>query len=322
MAEEQGRAGDKGEERIIALLEGLGWTKRGDTNVDVTNDYKYHPDRGNTYGVDGYMTYDGPYFDKERGLIIESKNVKWGSYSGTDLEDWAGDTLEKIEAVPGSDEFDELLNFGKSRVVNAGILSIWTRNEEKYVDETYQGYFDELKLRPKKNGKYQIAVLGNRELNRLASLHQEFQSIKSEEDIETAEFFYPPRNDSHSASLELVDLNYLISDYVFAKGQMEINLPDRTVTDEIGIVFYFDEMNLDSLNFMYQAAVEHGMESVNELRIYVYDDEDTDIQLESVRQEFLSNGKPSEMSGKGPEISIKTLTQTNYADYADSLIEQ
>lgn len=56
--------------------------------------------------------------------------------------------------------------------------------------------------------------------------------------------------------------------------------------------------------------------------IYIYDDEDSDIQLESVRQEFVSNGKPSEMSGEGPEIKIKTLTQTNYADYTDSLIEQ
>jgi hypothetical protein len=81
-------------------------------------------------------------------------------------------------------------------------------------------------------------------------------------------------------------------------------------------------MNLDSLNFMYQAAVEHGMESVNELRIYVYDDEDTDIQLESVHEEFLSNGEPSEMSGDGPDLNIRTLTQTNYADYTDSWIEQ
>lgn len=322
MSEAPNRAGDEGEKRIIALLEGLGWTKRGDTNIDVTNDYKYHPERGNTYGVDGYMTYNGPYFDKERGFIIESKNTKWENYSGTDLKDWADELLEKVEAVPDSDDFDELLNFDESRVVNAGILSIWARNEDNYVDETYQGYFDDISLHPKKNGKYQIAVLGNRELNRLASLHQEFKSIENDEDIDTVDFFYPPRSDSHSASLKLVDLNYLISDYVFAKGNREIDLPDRQVSEEIGIVFYFDEMDLDSLNFMYQAALEHEMESVNELHIYIYDDEDSDIQLESVRQEFVSNGKPSEMSGEGPEIKIKTLTQTNYADYTDSLIEQ
>lgn len=116
MAEEQGRAGDEGEERIIALLEGFGWTKRGDTNIDIEYDYKYHPERGNKYGVDGYMTYDGPYRDKERGFIIESKNIKWESYGPQDFEDWTDSILEKIEAVPESDDFEKCLNFNTSRI--------------------------------------------------------------------------------------------------------------------------------------------------------------------------------------------------------------
>lgn len=96
MAEEQGRAGDKGEERIIALLEGLGWKRRGDTNIDIKCDYKYHSDRGNTYGIDGYMTYEGPYRDKERGFIIESKNIKWENYGPKDIKRWTNSTLEKV----------------------------------------------------------------------------------------------------------------------------------------------------------------------------------------------------------------------------------
>ncbi|MBP1986765.1 hypothetical protein [Halolamina salifodinae] len=322
MAEEQGRAGDEGEERIIALLEGLGWTKRGDIGIDVEYDYKYHPDRGNTYGVDGYMTYNGPYRDKERGLIIESKNVKWESSSPKKFRGWADDTLEKVEAVPESDDFEEYLNFGESRIVNAGILSVWTRDEENYNDETFQGYFDEINLHPKKRRKYQILALGNRELNRLASLHAQFQSLQEKDEVTSIDFFYPPRPDSHSARMPLVSLEYLLSDFVFARAEIEQSVSNVTVTRDVGIVFHFDDTDLESLNFMYQAVIEHGMEDVDELRVYIYDDDKDDIQMASVQEEFRNNGRPSEMTGKAPDLKLKTLRKTNYADHADTLREE
>ena len=321
MAEEQGRAGDEGEERIIALLEGLGWTKRGDIGIDVEYDYKYHPERGNTYGVDGYMTYNGPYRDKERGFIIESKNVKWKSSSPKKFSGWAGDTLEKVEAVPESEDFGEYLNFGEPRIVNAGILSVWTRDEENYNDETFQGYFDEIKLHPKKRRKYQILALGNRELNRLASLHAEFQSLQDKDEVTAINFFYPPRPDSHSARIPLMSLEYLLSDFVFARAEVEQSISNVMVTRDVGIVFHFDDTDLESLNFMYQSVIEHGMEDVDELRVYIYDDEKDDIQMASVQEEFRNNGRPSEMAGEAPDLKLKTLRQTNYADHADSLKE-
>lgn len=322
MAEEQGRAGDEGEERIIALLEGLGWTKRGDIGIDVESDYKYHPERGNTYGVDGYMTYNGPYRDKERGLIIESKNVKWESSSPKKFRGWADDTLEKIEAVPESGDFEEYLNFGESRIVNAGILSVWTRDEENYNDETFQSYFDEIKLHPKKRRKYQILALGNRELNRLASLHAQFQSLQEKDEVTSINFFYPPRPDSHSARMPLVSLEYLLSDFVFARAEVEKSVSNVTVTEDVGIVFHFDDTDLESLNFMYQAVIEHGMEDVDELRVYIYDDNKDDIQMASVQEEFRNNGRPSEMTGKAPDLKLKTLRKMNYADHADTLREE
>ena len=321
MAEEQGRAGDHGEERIVALLEGLGWTKRGDTGIDIEYDYKYHPDRGNTYGVDAYMTYDGPFRDKERGFIIESKNVKWDSSSPKKFRGWTEDTLEKVEAVPESDEFDKYLNFGKSRIVNGGLLSVWTRDEENYNNETFEGYFDEIKLHPKKRRKFQILALGNRELNRLASLHAEFQSLQNQDEVNSIDFFYPPRPNSHSARLPLVTLEYLLSDFVFARAEIEQSMGDITVPRDVGVVFHFDDIDLESLNFMYQAVIEHGMEDLNELRVYIYDDEKDDIQMASVQEEFQRNGRPAEMTGEAPDLQLKTLRKTNYADHADSLIE-
>jgi hypothetical protein len=321
MAEKQGRAGDEGEERIIALLEGLGWTKRGDTNIDIEYDYRYHTDRGTTYGVDGYMTYDGPYRDKERGFIIESKNIKWESYGPQDFKEWTESTLQKVEAVPESDDFEKYLNFGDPRIVNAGVLSVWTRNEEKYDDETFQGYFDEVSLHPKKRRKFQILALGNRDLNQLASLHSEFQRLQNQDETNSIDFFYPPRHDSHSARSQLLNLQYLLSDYVFARAEIEENVSNVTVTQDVGIVFHFDDLDLGSLNFMYQAVVKHGMEDVDQLWIYLYNDEKDDIQMASVKEEFMNNGKPEQMAGKAPDIDLKTLNQTNYADHTDSLRE-
>lgn len=322
MAEEQGRAGDEGEGRIIALLEGLGWTRRGDTNIDVKCDYKYHPDRGNTYGVDGYMSYDGPYRDKERGIIIESKNIKWSSYGPKDFKKWADSTLEKVEAVPESDDFDKYLNFDTPRIVNAGILSVWTRDEDNYNHDTFKGYLDEIPIYPKKRKKFQILALGNKELNRLASIHSEFESIANRDNTNSIEFFYPPRNDSHSARTSLLNLEYLLSDYVFARAEIDQSLPNMTVTRDIGVIFYFDALELDALNFMYRAVMEHGMEDVDELWVYMYDDRGEDIQLASVKREFEDNGLPEQLSGDGPEIKMKTLKQVNYASHADTLQEE
>lgn len=321
MAEEQGRAGDKGEERVVALFDSLGWTLRGDTNIDIENDYKYHTERGSTYGVDGYMTYDGPYREKERGFIIESKNVKWDSYGPKKFKKWANETLQKVEAVPEAEDFDKYLNFGTPRIVNAGILSIWTSDADNYNHETFQGYLEEVPVRPKKRRKFQILILGNRELTRLASIHSTFQSIWHEEATNSVEFFHPPRNDSHSARSKLLTLEYLLSDYIFARAEVEQSLSPVSVTQDIGIIFYFDTLKIEALNFMYRAVLEHGMDDVDKLRVYLYDDHNDDIQLESVKREFMENGLQKELSGEGPEIDIKTLNRVNYTDYTDRLQE-
>lgn len=200
-------------------------------------------------------------------------------------------------------------------------MSVWTRDEDKYNDDTFQGYFDRVSLHPKKRRKYQILTLGNRELNRLASLHAELQLLKNKDDIQSVDFFYPPRHDSHSARKPLLNLEYLLSDYVFARVEIEETVSNVTVNQDVGIVFHFDETDLNALNFMYQAVVEHGMEDVDQLWIYLYDDEKDDIQMASVQEEFMNNGRPQEMAGEAPDIELKTLAQTNYADHTDRLRE-
>lgn len=269
MAEDQKQAGDDGEERLVALLKALGWTKRGKLGIDIESDY--HPDKkSNEYGIDGYMTYDGPYRDKERGIIIESKNKKWSSYSKQDVKDDAKKVLQKIEAANHSEEFEEFVNFGEPRIVNSAVFGMWTRTEEKFNADTFHGWVENISIRYKKQA-FQILVLGNDELNRLASLHSQFTSLKEED--ENAQFFYPSQSDSGSTSSDLLTLEYMISDFVFARMETSEVIAGTTIEKDVGVVFFFGEVSLEALNFMYKAVLGYTLDAVDELRIYIYNNE-------------------------------------------------
>lgn len=321
MPEKQGQAGDIGEERLIALLKGLGWTKRGGIGTDITSDY--HPDRdSDQYGIDGYMTYNGPFRDKERGFIIESKNKKWGSYGKQKIKNHADDTLEKIEAANHSDDFDEFLNFGEPRIVNTGVLGMWIRDEDRFKSDTFQGWVNNIPVRPKKQA-FQILALGNNQLDRLASLHSQFMDLKGED--KDAQFFYPSQGDSGSTRANLLTVEYMLSDYVFAELTKTERVGGVTSDVDVGVVFFFDDITLDALNFMYSAVLRYTLDDVEELRVYIYedeDDEDRELQLHGIKAEFKENGLPAQVTGDVPEINIETMAEENYANYADRLREE
>lgn len=321
MPEKQGQAGDIGEERLIALLKGLGWTKRGGIGTDITSDY--HPDRdSDQYGIDGYMTYNGPFRNKERGFIIESKNKKWGSYGKQKVKKHADSTLQKIEAANHSDDFDEFLNFGEPRIVNTGVLGMWVRDEDEFNTGTFQGWVNNIPARPKKH-TYQILALGNDQLNRLASLHSQYEDLKGED--ENAQFFYPSQGDSGSTRADLLTVEYMLSDYVFAELTETKSLGDASADVSVGVVFFFDDITLDALNFMYRAVLRYTLDDVDELRVYIYEDErdeDRELQLHGIKSEFKENGLPSQVTGNVPDISIETMAKENYANYADRLREE
>lgn len=320
MPEKQGHAGDIGEERLIALLKGLGWTKRGGIGTDITSDYHSGRD-SDQYGIDGYMTYNGPFRNKERGFIIESKNKKWQSYGKQKVKKHADDTLKKIEAANHSDDFDEFLNFGESRIVNTGVLGMWVRNEDDFKSDTFQEWVGNIPVRPKKQ-TFQILALGNDQLNRLASLHSQFMKLKKED--ENAQFFYPSQGDSGSTGSDILTLEYMLSDYVFAQLTKTKSVGNMTVDVDVGVVFFFDDITLDALNFMYRAVLRYTLDNVEELWVYIYedeDDEDRELQLHGIKAEFKQNGVPAQVTGNVPEINIETMAKENYANYADRLRE-
>lgn len=199
---------------------------------------------------------------------------------------------------------------------------MWVRNEDEFKSDTFQGWVNNIPVRPKRQ-TYQLLALGNDQLNRLASLHSQFANLKDED--ENAQFFYPSQGDSGSTKADLLTVEYMLSDYVFAELEKTESVGGMSGDVNVGVVFFFDDITLDALNFMYKAVLRYTLDSVEELRVYIYedeDDEDRELQLHGIKAEFLENGLPAQVTGNVPEINIETMAKENYANYADRLKEE
>lgn len=293
MPEDQPRAGDIGERRLVNLLSGLGWDLLGDTNVDIESGI---PGDSSTYGVDGFMKYFDPYRRRHRGILLESKNYAWENYASQKLNQFFSDTLSKVEGVLESDEFDEKLNFGQADLCNAGLLGVWTKDSSNYDYEKFKEYTGNISVPRKRRKAYQLLVLGHGDLKRLADLHKTYEGIVDSHQESEFDFYYPALSDSDSARLPHLTFEYLFSDYVFAKleGVEEVQ-GDRGVS----IVFTFEEMTIENLRFMYQALRRYQMVDADEVWIYPYHDP---FHSESIKQQFRRSLADE---SDGPKIEFK-----------------
>jgi len=318
MPEEQNRAGDTANNRLVTLLEALGWVQRGDNDIDISCELPQHHDREHPHGVDAYMTYDGPYRAKERGIVIESKTKLWDSTKSSTVKSDANQALKTLECIPESDEFEEYLNFGESRIVDAGILGIWVHDGDFDAKE-FNSYVSDIGIENKQRKPFQILVLGNQELNRLASLHAEFSELEEEFDgeAESVDFYYPSLPDSVSDRRSLLSIEYMLSDYVFAKARKVVdNGSGYSRPKDINIVYYFDEINMESLDFMFQALVEYQMLDAEEVHVYIDNrNSEEDFQLQSIRRGFEEEVLPQD----SPDFEFRTLPQVSYDSYTDRL---
>lgn len=293
MPEDQPRAGDIGERRLVNLLKRLGWSLLGDTNIDIKSGI---PGDSSTYGVDGYMTYFDPYRGRHRGILLESKNYSWENYASQKMNKFFTDTLSKVEGVPESDEFNEKLNFGQADLCNAGLLGIWTKDQENYDHDKFKEYISDISVPRKRRKAYQLLVLGHENLKRLADLQKTYQGIIERNQEAEFDFYYPSLSDSDSARLPHLTMEYLFSDYVFAK----LEGVDEVQGDQgVSIVFTFEEMNIENLRFMYQALRRYQMVDADKVWVYPYHDP---FHGDSIKQQFrrdLADGSD------GPSIDFK-----------------
>ncbi|WP_142858114.1 hypothetical protein [Salinigranum halophilum] len=321
MPEDEPERGERANKRIIAVLGELGWIQQGKENVDIPCSSGIHSDRQNDHGVDAYFQYKDPFRELERGVFVESKIRNWESVNRTSLRNFMTQTLGTIECAPESDVFEQRLNFGVPRNHNAGVISVWAPDD--YYDEDFVSYVSDVGIHRKERGTYEIAILGNKKLNRLARTSKQFSDLKNEFDHEATKiyFYYPSMLDKpFPDKTESLALESIVSDLIFAKVEKPRTI-DGEVTghEEILVVFHYGDMTVEALEVVFQSLVLYNLLNVNEVRIYHDPDVDRDMQdIDAAKRQFRNNIVPDDE--ENPNFNFYVLPSVQYDNYADRLI--
>jgi len=268
MPEEQSVQGTRWTIHAVELLKGLGWSPRGDINVDIP--CTIHPNRRNPHGIDAFLTYSDPYRKKEIGIIIETKNYAWRSVTRAFIQETVDNLIETIECAPLSDEFQRRLNFSNA-AVNTGLILIWSHDD--FERDTFQRYLKELEI-PKKRKLSTIYVLNNYDILKLYSLYHTIKQICSSlREPDKFDIYYPSYSNSDSVNgKNFVNLEYFTSKFIFGKMIESINYKNKSRDiNTITTVFYFDQLNLESLNYLYLSLKKFQLAD-DKIRIYHYND--------------------------------------------------
>lgn len=299
MSEDVNRKGDRATERIVSLFEGLGWNLKSRTDVDAKSD-KSDSERSHNYGLDAFLTYDDPYAPHVKGNIIESKSWAWQSINESQVEDFFDTLLEKVDNAPKSSYFEDTHNLGnEATLTNTGIVALWA------TDGFDSGDFQEYVRAIDPPAKWDLANMcmwGNDTLQRFASFEDQYRELKREHD--DLKIYYPDLTDEDGGRYDLVTLDYLLSDFFFATGGD---------SSDLGIVFYFGEMDFDSLLFMYKSLRHYQLIS-NHDKIWIYVP-DRGYKTEPVEDEFIRtfSGEDSDT-----EIEFKTLRKVSDLSHLDN----
>lgn len=319
MGEEVRNTGNRAEDRLIALLQEFSWEYIGGGRDIECASRKHDRDE---HGIDGYMAYEDPYLSDERGVIVESKSKQWDSWGPSSLQSDAKQIRTALECSTRSEDFDEKLNNYENRRRDTAILGAFT-NDDEYNHGTFQSYVESCKVK-RGGGPSHILILGNRELNRLASIQNKYREIKEThtegEDIIEAElnFYYPSLQEPRAAPKrrDTISFEYLFSDYVYAKLQKtELNGTDTDTTD-ISIVFNSAGIDQDSLEFLYYSLRDNDGLDTDEVWVYSYlpnGDENVDETYESA-VDSLENILPPDK-----EFRFSELPKVEYKSYAEDL---
>ncbi|AGB31707.1 hypothetical protein C488_14592 [Natrinema pellirubrum DSM 15624] len=321
MGEEVRNTGNRAEDRLIALLQEFNWEYiGGGRDIDCAS-RKHERDE---HGIDGYMAYEDPYLSAERGVIVESKSKQWESWGPSSLQSDAKQVRTALECSTRSEDFDKKLNNYENRRRDTAILGAFT-NDDEYDHEAFQAYVESCKVK-RGGGPSHILVLGNRELNRLASIQNKYREIKEKhtegDNIVEAElnFYYPSLQEPRAAPKrrDTISFEYLFSDYVYAKLQKtELNGTDTDTTD-VSIVFNSGGINQDSLEFLYYSLRDNDGLDTDEVWVYSYlpnGGENADETYDSA-VDSLENILPPDKGFRFTE-----LPQVEYKSYAEDLTE-
>lgn len=264
MAEDQGVNGENWNKEAAKLLKLIGWTKVGDSNIDIkgAND--------KSYGIDQMQICQYENDRKSKGVFIEAKKYKPKSYSASLLNSWVWTLNTKINQLKYSPELNEKFpTFAKANL-GYGVIFIWIKEYIDYINSKVDIYNDLEKIKNThgiEKNQNRIFVLENKSILKLLSLVEMIQELSNKYKNDVF-FLYPAKeyvDSSVSYRSKSLSLENIMSPYILAETKDNNN-------DDVIILFYFGKCELYHFKLLRSFLKNSGnLVEYKKLIIYLYD---------------------------------------------------
>lgn len=287
MPEDQGVNGDRWTNELAKLLIEFGWNKVADSNIDIIGIDKI------SHGIDSLYWYvDGLDLKRPKGVFLEAKRYATTSFQGKKIEDWVKVLNNKIrELIISRDLFESYPEIEKAIKFN-GVLAIWFHDLDNY--SAYQEKFIQIlekmhvpRIRAKTEIELNFFILENTKILQMATLMSEVKNLRNL--VNDFTFYYPSIGNHASNNLNVLNLEYIFSKFVLAKG---VSLNSERI-ENFDYVFYFGETSLEHFQILISALTKFNfINSNNKLFLYIYKrDLDTFRKIKpDVEKIFLETG--------------------------------
>lgn len=305
MPENQNINGEHWTRESVAIFEQLGWTKKGTTNFDI--ECSLHPSRrGQGHGIDSLFTYYDPYEQSEQGVLVESKCWQFDSITCDNIKKWFKQITDCLECIQVSRVIQDLT----SASVKNAVLMCWANDQFDY--EIFKQRLEGIKMGSKKF-ECNIYVASNYEILKWCSLINTINKIKQN----TNEFkiIYPnvPTLSSNLVKADHISLVHLYSRYIFAQAKVESRTARGSEIKDQLIVFCFEKVTINSLEFMYDMIKQLNLQDAQEYIFYLFEKE---TSIRQITGEFLARVN-KQISG---DLSNPSSVRIEYLDIFDGMV--
>lgn len=278
MGENAKKIGEKLEGFGEKLYERFGWDElTRDTEIKCSKSaHKNGKDKQKkTHGIDLYHKYYDAYKMKKIAVITECKNYSWDSINPSNLEKWLNQLLDTIECVQTSEELQKYNS--KCESINTGILLVHA-NDGKYDAKKFDEYVQSIVYKTRRN-PINIFIASNKEIEKWDAMFNYIENLNSKD----FKFYYPSVLGSELVTLPHITLYQLFSSFVFAENKIDVKQTfggKEYIGEETEkIIFSFDEISENSLNYLCDMFKELQLESADKFKFCFYPQCTEDIKL-------------------------------------------
>jgi hypothetical protein len=290
MPEDQGVNGDMWTNEVCRLFAKAGWEKIGDSNIDIADA------SGKKRGIDAMFAFeDGFRTNLKQGVFVEAKRYQTKGFGSDNLDTWVNSLISKVDALRRSPGLLDKYPQTKKLQLVTGVIGIWFHDIDNYANfrPKFVEYLNAVKIpvgRVDRDFNIQVFVLDNAKILRLVSLLEEREKWKvptNKGETRDFKFYYPSSAlfGNPVRKLDSINLEYIFSQFVLAKGKVRTNRSTKTVD----MVFYFGDLDYESFERLSEALSSYDMiNEENDLVIYKYRRETTEFRKieESVKDLF------------------------------------